>query len=66
MNDNNEGICSIFYSPFKSISKADFEIRIYISNIIVLLPVLTFLVSDKPHDCFSCLAKDPDRTYSIH
>ena len=66
MNDNNEGICSIFYIPFKNISATGIEAGIYISNNIVLLPVFTFLVLNKPHDCFSCLAKDPDRTYSIY
>ena len=30
----------------------------------MLLPIITFLLFDNPHDCFICLGKDPDRIYS--
>ena len=33
-------------------------------DLVVLLPVVTFLLFDNPHDCFTCLGKDPDRIYS--
>ena len=33
-------------------------------DLTVLLPVVTFLLFDDPHDCFACLGKDPDRIYS--
>ena len=36
-----------------------------LSNVSCLIPVLTFLVLDRPHDCFRCVAKDPDHIYSI-
>ena len=32
--------------------------------VIKLLPVWMFLLFQKPHDCFRCLAKDPSRNYS--
>ena len=35
-------------------------------NSALLTPVVTFLIFDEPHDCFSCLSKDPDRAYSIY
>ena len=31
----------------------------------ILIPVIVFVVLDKPHDCFVCLGKDPERVYSI-
>lgn len=30
----------------------------------LLLPVVVFLMFDDPHDCFTCLGKDPERKYS--
>ena len=33
-------------------------------SFVYLIPVLTFFALNKPHDCFSCLGKDPDRIYS--
>ena len=35
------------------------------SDLVILLPVVVFLAFDKPHDCYRCLGKDPDRVYSI-
>ena len=33
-------------------------------DMLLLLPVLVFFIFDDPHDCFTCLGKDPDRIYS--
>ena len=33
-------------------------------NMVELIPFLTFYLLDRPHDCFECLGKDPDRIYS--
>ena len=33
-------------------------------DILIMLPVIFFLLLDDPHDCFTCLGKDPDRVYS--
>ena len=30
----------------------------------ILMPIITFLAFDDPHDCFKCFGKDPDRNYS--
>ena len=29
-----------------------------------ILPFLTFLILNKPHDCYRCVGKDPERKYS--
>ena len=31
-----------------------------------LLPVIAFFIFNTPHDCYTCLGKDPDRNYSIY
>ena len=31
-----------------------------------ILPIIGFLLLNWPHDCYRCLGKDPDRTFSIH
>jgi len=30
-----------------------------------LLPFVFYFAFNKPHDCFKCLGKDPDRRFSI-
>ena len=38
------------------------------SNFIILMrtvPMISFLLLNKPHDCYRCLGKDPDRIFSI-
>ena len=39
---------------------------ILLYNSVLLLPLVTFMVLDDPHDCFMCLGKDPERVYSSH
>ena len=36
------------------------------NNMNYLLPIIAFLLCNKPHDCYTCLGKDPDRNYSIY
>jgi hypothetical protein len=36
-----------------------------IEFLIGLIPITVFLLTYKPHDCFKCLGKDPNHTYSI-
>ena len=38
---------------------------IYLSLVMLqVIPLLAFYTFDRPHDCFVCLGKDPDRIYS--
>ena len=32
----------------------------------MLFPVFIFFLLNNPHDCYTCLGKDPDRIYSIY
>lgn len=41
-----------------------FALFFFLITLIELAPFLTFYLLDKPHDCFVCLGKDPDRIYS--
>ena len=36
-----------------------------VKTITYLVPIWAFFILDKPHDCFRCLGKDPDRIFSI-
>ena len=39
------------------------------SNLLIfmrIVPMISFLLLNKPHDCYRCLGKDPDRIFSIH
>ena len=62
--DWNNGICVYF-----DLSSYSFNVIGYgesFQDLMILLPVATFLVLNNPHDCFACLGKDPDRIYSRH
>ena len=38
---------------------------IYFGMILLeLIPFMAFYTFNRPHDCFVCLGKDPDRVYS--
>lgn len=38
---------------------------IYFGMILLeLIPFMAFYTFNRPHDCFVCLGKDPDRIYS--
>jgi len=72
MNDwtvaEGQGICYYALAFFRFGIRSDFDIfnsTCFYFNMSILIPILTFFAFDKPHDCFSCLAKDPGRKYSI-
>ena len=61
--DNPVGICNFV------ISSSFNEFTSYVLLIIdffTILPIIVFMVINKPHDCYECMGKDPDRTYSIY
>ena len=72
--DYNEGLCDHiieYYTVFYD--QDDIETTQVINGmsigkaleiILILLPTITFLAFDDPHDCFKCFGKDPDRNYS--
>ena len=68
MNNFKTGICAAYvnFLTEKLESIAYFATISVYYNLSLLLPILTFFLFDVPHDCFSCLAKDPNHTYSIH
>jgi len=35
-------------------------------DLVTFLPIVVFLGLNKPHDCYACLGKDPDRIYSSY
>ena len=41
-----------------------FGILNFSGNLVTLLPTIAFLALNKPHDCYVCLGKDPERVYS--
>lgn len=65
--NGGQGICYYALAGYRASVKDEdiFSGLNFYSDLIILIPVLTFFAFDKPHDCFSCLAKDPDRNYSI-
>ena len=67
MNDGQHGLCSYYFSSVVNTYGSQDRFGAYFAylDLVILIPVLTFLAFDKPHDCFTCLAKDPDRNYSI-
>lgn len=62
----HEGICAAFLT-FNSKEGLHFlNYMFMVLDFTVLLPVVLFLLLDRPHDCFVCLGKDPDRVYSTY
>ena len=42
---------------------------IFLFNIVEVLPIIAYLwrnQKQKPHDCFTCWNKDPERKYSVY
>ena len=35
------------------------------ADLTILLPVWIYIAFDRPHDCYRCLGKTPDKVYSI-
>ena len=67
MNNEETGICAYYIRTILFIVTTDkgFSGSVCSFDLTILTTVLTFFALDKPHDCFSCLAKDPERNYSI-
>ena len=65
--DMSNGMCEPIVQTYTRVIESERILQtLYMSlNLSILIPVFTFLLLDKPHDCFVCLGKDPDRIYSI-
>ena len=50
------------FNPFNA---HQFYITYSTTAFLFLIPFFIFLAFNKPHDCFKCLGKDPERRYSI-
>ena len=59
----DQGICTAIIVG-GTISDKRFSTLQTINDIAVLLPIIVFFLLDQPHDCFTCLGKDPDHLYS--
>ena len=61
------GICFEYvtdYRKFFVTPNGRIAASVLFSDFQLLVPVFVFLFLDKPHDCFVCCGKDPDRVYS--
>ena len=38
---------------------------LFLQFVVGLIPVVTYMLVVRPHDCYKCVGKDPERTYSI-
>ena len=56
------GILEYFEKFSINYQVASLQFALYYEQLI--LPVVVFLMFDDPHDCFTCLGKDPERKYS--
>ena len=65
--EDEQGICrwysNLFYGGFANLK--NFSNVQHYTNWTIFVPILAFLLLDQPHDCYTCLGKDPDRIYSI-
>ena len=59
-------ICEVFTEYQISLfgTKNKTGIVLWLLDLAILIPSLTFFAINKPHDCFVCLGKDPERIYS--
>ena len=61
------GMCSYVATQAQdAFTGAAYPTILLVFDLFLLIPVLTFLLFDNPHDCFVCLGKDPERIYSIY
>lgn len=59
-----DSICSYLVHSDKSDTLAAQEFLSLLFGVMNTLPMLSFFWLDSPHDCYTCLGKDPDRIYS--
>ena len=66
VTQTDDNICSNIVSYVQYLNKNDkvASTQFVIYYFQLLLPVVIFLMFDNPHDCFTCLGKDPERKYS--
>ena len=62
---SSRGICSTIEAGFKD-KEYGFYSPIYQAgySFFSILPFIAFLVLNRPHDCYRCVGKDPERKYS--
>jgi hypothetical protein len=62
------GVCDLIYSVYFELytRKSGAVIQLAFELLLSLIPVTIFLITQRPHDCFVCLGKDPNTSaYSI-
>ena len=56
------GLCEMYRKTFWKFDSLEFQ---YLgSNLMFMVPMFAYFWLNKPHDCYTCLGKDPDRIYS--
>jgi len=68
-SQDDDHYCGFFVAGFNSLvaskSRKSILTSVFLSiNVIEMTPFLAFYLLDRPHDCFVCLGRDPDRIYS--
>ena len=63
------GICTFYVGEWLREAESEYNKRnmslIYFGmTLLELIPFLAFFIFNRPHDCFICLGKDPERIYS--
>jgi hypothetical protein len=62
----SEALCwQLITEVFNPFNIHHFYVQYSTTAFLFLIPFFVFLAFNKPHDCFKCLGKDPDRRYSI-
>ena len=60
---NKASLCHVTYGLINFYIEPGYY---WLKTAAISLPVIwAFFLLDKPHDCFRCLGKDPDRIFSI-
>jgi len=63
MKSSQDGVC-LTDNKWVEITPAIAGLEFLVFDCYLMLPVVSFLLVNKPHDCYTCLGKDPDRVYS--
>ncbi len=66
--DASSGVCGYIYQGYAKFynKPTGIILQIALALLLSLIPITIFLSTQKPHDCFVCLGKDPGTsTYSI-
>ena len=61
--EEHGGFCAVFFErETNSMNQDKFIKVVYLGvNLCELVPFLSFFLLDRPHDCFVCVGRDPDR-----